>query len=820
MQVFISLPWKILGLLIAGLLLGSVLLTYTWLDKLDEDFAKQQEFLLNKDAQQYKLLTDMLLNRMETRLESLVRFRSLDGQSKEQVAQLVEEEIEHLQMNWQVGDLWLFKQDGELLYGTTSKTPAHILRDKQKVADQQMSVANIRCDRICELYVSVPILLGQQSWAILSSSSSLLETLAYLNQATGADLALFKDTANHQRGSLFSDLRLQEPLAISKKHKLQYVLSQMPENLYLKDMLENGARLELEDSMLLLNLLPLQQEQQSAYLLLMHDITEFSRAHKAYQQRVLWIAVSVFLLLLGLFFWLTRRFRRRLVSLAGSLPLLAQKRYQDFHKRQSQATTLFRDELEILQDSATSLGEELERLDGQVEAYTRELENIAMFDKLTGLPNRNKLSFYLGDILPTLVDKHGILSVLFLDFDNFRKINDSHGHSLGDDFLVTVTKELYLCIEKEDFICRFGGDEFVLVLAPRKDERQILKVAEAIQRRFCQPVQVQNLSFHVSVSIGISVTMEPTAEPEELIRQADMAMYHAKDQGGNRPCLYNEQMYRALTRRTQLEEEVREALNYDELSFALQPQIEILTGRLVGFEALLRWIHPQKGFVPPDEFIPLLENTESMLRIGYWGLRKAFEILQRLRAMGLMGCKIAVNLSAEQMLDSRLGPYLQELLAEFGPYAQWVELELTERTLVMDIDHCLGIMHQLREMGFSFSIDDFGTGYSSLSYLKKMPVEVIKIDRSFVAGMLENHADYQIVSSTIAMVHNLGMRVVAEGVENKDQLRCLNELDCEIGQGYYISRPIMESDLFSILSSKVKDGIWQGLGHAAQIPNL
>lgn len=811
MRVFISLPWKILGLLAIGLVFGSTLLTYSWLEKLDEDFAKQQEYLLNKDGQQYQLITDMLLNRMETRLESLVRFRSLDGQSKQEVAKLVEEEIEHLQMNWQVGDLWLFRQSGQLLYSTTPKVPGHILRDRQKVVDTQMSVASIRCDQLCELYVSVPILLEQQSWAVLSSSGSLLETLAYLNQATGADLALLKDSGSAER--VFRNLRLQEPLASSKRSKLAYILSQVPETLPLDDMLTDGARLTLEDSMLLLNLLPLQHEQQDAYLLLMHDITEFSRAHKAYQKRALWIAALVFVLLLGLSFALTRSFRRRLVSLAGSLPLLAQKRYGDFHAAQSRQPRMVSDELEVLQESALSLGAELERLDKQVESYTKELENIAMYDKLTGLPNRNKLAFYLAEAVPKLAGQHGILSVLFLDFDNFRKINDSHGHSLGDDFLVCVAQELSLCLEQGDFLCRFGGDEFILVLAPRKDERQILKVAEAIQRRFCHPVRVRNLSFHVSVSIGISVAHEPDALPEELIRQADMAMYHAKDQGGNRPCLYNEQMYRALTRRTQLEEEVRDALNYDEFSFALQPQIEILSGRLVGFEALLRWIHPKKGFVPPDEFIPLLEHTESMLRIGYWGLRRAFLILQRLRENGLVDCKIAVNLSAEQMLDSRLAPYLQELLEEFGPYAQWIEFELTERTLVMDIDHCLRVMHSLRKLGFSFSIDDFGTGYSSLSYLKKMPVEVIKIDRSFVAGMLDNHADYQIVSSTIAMVHNLGMQVVAEGVENKEQLRCLNELDCEIGQGYHISRPIMESDLFQMLSSKVQDGIWKGLGH-------
>jgi EAL domain-containing protein (putative c-di-GMP-specific phosphodiesterase class I) len=256
---------------------------------------------------------------------------------------------------------------------------------------------------------------------------------------------------------------------------------------------------------------------------------------------------------------------------------------------------------------------------------------------------------------------------------------------------------------------------------------------------------------------------------------------------------------------------VRDALDRGEFSFALQPQVEIATGKLFGFEALIRWSHPDRGFIPPDEFIPLIENTENMLKIGYWGLKKAFEILQQLDKLGFKDFKIAVNLSASQFLDPDLLPFLREQINVFNRDPSQIELELTERTVVADIEQTLDTMHELKEMGFIFSIDDFGTGYSSLAYLKQMPVDIIKIDRSFISGMSDNNADMQIVASTIAMVQKLGMQVVAEGVETCAQMMLLQDLNCEIGQGYFISRPIPESDLYTLLPEKLQFGVWDKL---------
>ena len=258
-----------------------------------------------------------------------------------------------------------------------------------------------------------------------------------------------------------------------------------------------------------------------------------------------------------------------------------------------------------------------------------------------------------------------------------------------------------------------------------------------------------------------------------------------------------------------LETEVRQALAKNQFSLSLQPQLYAKDKKVYGFEALLRWKHPERGMISPEDFIPILENSQYMIELGYWIINRCFELAVGINKAGLTAARISINLSAGQFVDVNLPKYLHSLLIEYSLSANMFELELTEQTLVKDIDHTITIMDELKSMGFSFAIDDFGTGYSSLAYLKKMPIDVIKIDQSFVFGMLENHSDYQIIMSTIAMVKNLELTVIAEGVETAAQLRSLSENNCDIIQGYYFSKPIPEADLFNFIGTHVQGGYWK-----------
>lgn len=801
----------------AFLLVASVSLTYLWVTKNNQEYFVQQQTLLDQDQKQFELIRDLLRYRVESWFESFVHFQANYADNFEDTVSFFENEFAYLQLNWQINGLWLFDDKAELRFRTSDTQQSYILDDVLQVINTQTSVSNIRCAEECQQQISLPILSNSGEMVVLSISSSLMEALAAVNRSTFARLAILgidKSTINGDalEGLRLTDLSVKPPISFKNKQYMQELLDGLPDDLLLSQMLDSGYRLESGDNVLLLNLMPIDPHLENAiYLMFVHDISESSLAHKRYQVQVMVISLVVVLLCIVALFLMTWRVRHRLLLLAEQLPLLAQKNYQKFRIHKFSNSRYFVDEIDLLQDSASLLSEELESLDQKIEHNTRELENIAMYDRLTGLPNRNMLNHQLKKLLATLKRESNKLTVMFVDFDKFRKINDTHGHDIGDAFLINAAQRIRRSLRDSDMLFRFGADEFVVVFLEKRNVKGASNLANKLIDSFREPIAVEELLFYTSSSIGIAYTEDPTILIDDLVRQADMAMYVSKDSGGDKYSIFSEVMQKAVIRTVELENEVRDALEREEFSFALQPQIEFATGKLFGFEALIRWDHPERGFIAPDEFIPLIENTKNMLKIGYWGLKKAFQILQKLDELGYPKLKIAVNLSASQFLDPDLLPFLQEQIKVFNRNPSQIELELTERTVVADIEQTLETMRQLKEMGFIFSIDDFGTGYSSLAYLKQMPVDIIKIDRSFVSGMSDNSADMQIVSSTIAMVQKLGMQVVAEGVETSAQMTLLQGLQCEIGQGYFISRPISEKDLYLLLPEKLRHGVWDKL---------
>ncbi len=444
-----------------------------------------------------------------------------------------------------------------------------------------------------------------------------------------------------------------------------------------------------------------------------------------------------------------------------------------------------------------------------VEQKTKELENIAMFDLLTGLPNRNMLNYQLRKSLANIAHHKGGVAVLFLDLDDFKKVNDSNGHNIGDKLLIQAADRVRLSVGEIDLASRFGGDEFVIVLSHLNSLDDAIEVAKKVLLQFKESIRLGSNIFYVSTSIGIAYTESSIEKCDDLISHADIAMYEAKDNGGGQYHVYHQEMFQRVAHRVMLEGEVRQALAKQQFSLSLQPQICAQTKKLYGFEVLLRWQHPERGMISPEDFIPILENSQHMIELGYWIIRRCFELSIEIKNYGLPDVRIAINLSAGQFIDANLPTFLTELLTEFSLTADNFEFELTEQILVKDMVHTIEMMKSLKAIGFSFAIDDFGTGYSSLAYLKKMPVDVIKIDKSFVFGMLENHSDFQIITSTIAMVKNLGLMVVAEGVETQAQLRSLTENDCDIIQGYYYSKSIPENELFDMLDRQTAFGYWK-----------
>jgi diguanylate cyclase (GGDEF)-like protein/PAS domain S-box-containing protein len=411
---------------------------------------------------------------------------------------------------------------------------------------------------------------------------------------------------------------------------------------------------------------------------------------------------------------------------------------------------------------------------------------LAYFDTLTGLPNRALMNDRLAHALDTARRRNEKIAVLFLDLDRFKLINDSLGHGVGDLLLKDVAERLRGCTRDQDTVSRIGGDEFVILVTGVEDASGIAsRMADALTA----PFEVNGHSLTVSCSIGISIFPEHAQDRETLVRYADQAMYCAKESGRNAVRIFNADMNSRLIERASLESDLRRAIEREEFFLVYQPQVFIETGELAGFEALIRWRHPQLGLVLPDKFIGLAENTGLILPIGEWVLNAACSQARRWVDEGRLKVPVAVNVSAVQFRQMEFCRRISEVLEKNGLPPQYLELELTESLLLTNQDVVLSVLQKLKEIGLHLAIDDFGTGYSSLSYLRQFSVNKLKIDRSFIREVTTNGNGAAITTAIINMAKSLNLTVIAEGVEDESQFEFLRANKCDEIQGYYISKP-------------------------------
>jgi diguanylate cyclase (GGDEF)-like protein/PAS domain S-box-containing protein len=418
------------------------------------------------------------------------------------------------------------------------------------------------------------------------------------------------------------------------------------------------------------------------------------------------------------------------------------------------------------------------------------VRHMANHDALTGLPNRRLLHDRLRQAIALAHRHKQRVAVMFLDLDRFKHNNDSLGHAAGDTLLQEVSQRIGAALREGDTVARLGGDEFVIVLPELEDANAAAVVAHKLTEVFAAPFVLGSAELRVTPSIGIAVYPDDGEDPETLTRNADTAMYHAKDMGRNNHQFFTEQMNVAAAKRFALESRLHRALDRGELLLHYQPRIAIDSGRACGFEALLRWQHPEQGMVSPATFIPVAEETGLIVPIGEWVLKEACRQHMAWRAAGLPPQQVAVNLSPRQFRQPRLADTIGRILAETGMEPAYLALEITEGSLMQMTAHTFSTLEALHGLGVGLSIDDFGVGYSSLNYLKRFPVDQLKIDQSFVRDIATDPDDAAIVSAIIGLAHNLKMSVVAEGVETEEQLAYVSACGCIEAQGYYFSQPL------------------------------
>jgi diguanylate cyclase (GGDEF)-like protein/PAS domain S-box-containing protein len=435
----------------------------------------------------------------------------------------------------------------------------------------------------------------------------------------------------------------------------------------------------------------------------------------------------------------------------------------------------------------------------------QQIEYQAYHDALTGLANRRLFQEHLSLALALAQRRNAAVAVLFLDLDHFKTINDSLGHTVGDELLREVARRLKATVREGDTVARVGGDEFTIVLQelPRGDAAAI--VAQKVLRTLAEPMEISGHRLYITTSIGITLFPEDGEDAETLLKNADTAMYRAKADGRNTYQMATRELSRTSHERMTLENGLHRALEQGEFELLYQPQVEIdeQETTIVGMEALLRWNHPERGVIAPENFIGLAEERGLILPIGEWVIREACRAARRFHDHGFPHFRVAVNISARQFRDASLLSTVESALKESGIDPRTLELEITESVAMEDVELTMSALTELRKRGVTIAIDDFGTGHSSLSYLKRFPIDALKIDKGFVLDLPDKFEDAAIVSSVIQLANGLGLRVIAEGVEQREQLDFLRDAGCRELQGFYFSYPVRLEEVERLLAQGV-----------------
>ena len=440
----------------------------------------------------------------------------------------------------------------------------------------------------------------------------------------------------------------------------------------------------------------------------------------------------------------------------------------------------------------------------QIKQLNTDLEHTSLHDSLTGLPNRLYLSQNINFVKEKAEKNSTKFALMFLDLDHFKNINDTLGHDIGDALLITVANILRNNVTKEDLITRIGGDEFIIVISGFHNENDLLPLIQNLLKEFRQELFIKGYSLRLSASIGVSIYPNDSTNIKELMKYADIAMYKSKGDGRDNFNFFTQTLNTQIHTEVDIVNDMQRAFYDGEFKLYYQPKIDTKTKKIIGAEALLRWIHHEKGFIGPDVFIPLAENTGFILNLGKFVIDESTMMIKRLNTLTYDDLIISINVSTRQFQNSNLHKDLQEAIDKAEIDSKQLAIEITESIMMKYIDNSLNILKRINELGCSIYLDDFGTGYSSLSYLKKFPIDTLKIDKSFVDDISEdeNKNKSLLVNTILAMGKSLNIKVIAEGVEDEIQYNYLKEKECDYIQGYYFAKPMPEDEFIELLNAQ------------------
>ncbi len=730
----------------------------------------------------------------------------LETQSSEKAGEplvlTLDQHWEYIQINWGLEGLGLFNRHGQVIQTWGSQID-HKAKHLSNIAETGEPDSWILCQTHCFLRSATPILNENNELQVLQFDMSMADVLRTFSEITGSDIGIITKIKNAgEPGKLLSAWH-SDLVAMTHRDLNGNILDLLSRKVSFNQLRSENQEIVVGGQSYEVGLLPMERNfDGAAYFTIIANIsTEKQFIDREIQFNIIGGIISTVLVcaIIVAMFWkpVTRLGRQ-----ASLLPLLTKGEFGRVRQelKTGRGNRWLKDEIDILDETEIAVSLQLEMMREKIENHTVELKNMAHYDSLTGLSNRHRILEEIHKSLRNSVGKSELFALLFIDLDNFKRINDSLGHGAGDELLVAVSKRLNSCVRNTDIVGRLGGDEFCIIVNHLKKEGDGASVASNVLNVLKLPIHIQRTEAIVSASIGIVVAPKDGESIKDLLQNADLAMYRAKAQGRNKYQMFYPSMSEIAVERLSIENELRSAVFNQEFQLYYQAQISLETGEIIATEALLRWNHPQRGLIMPDKFIEVLEETGLIVPVGEWVVQTACETLVRWEKMGLAPLMLSVNLSPRQFNDPNLCMMIEQSISSTGAPAERLELEITESMVMQDVESNNQLIQKLRSMGISFAIDDFGTGYSSLSYLKSLPVNTLKIDRAFIKDIPDDEADMEITAAIVAVAHNLKLKVIAEGIETQAQQDFLMQLGCDLGQGYLYSKPVTEEKFLALLA--------------------
>lgn len=806
---FLGLRWKAALFITPIILFSEVILIKTQYNDLTKRFQAHKEELQRERLHDINI---SMRNANEKLVETAIQLYEPSSEEESmggpENIQAVKSKIDELwnesSENLSLSSISLIDTKGKNIghWGEPSNSP--LIKWTRMVIEREAPVSAIDCNRMCSMYASIPIMVNENIGGVMVISRTMLDFIFELNELSGDDVGIIK--VENSLAMRLSEHSIENwnarVKALTNKDTLLPILNNLSEKQSLEQLSRKGHIYEYKvgKDLMAYSILtiPITHQNSENYLLVLSNISSDYRYIQLNINKMIFTMVFSTLILLVVlltFLWRPILYLRKQSS---TLPLLAKGAFKKFRSeinRKPFKLDPFDDELDTLDTISLELSDQLEKLEKEVRVRTHELEQYGLHDTLTGLPNRRHFIARLKHALQLAKRNNKQTAVMFIDIDHFKRINDSLGHERGDQLLIEVSRRLESCVRKSDTVARLGGDEFAIIVSELARDLDAGIIANTIIDSINAPIIIGHQSICVTPSIGISVAPDNGEDAETLLRYADLAMYKSKGLGRYRYHFYTPSMHQAAQTRLETENELRHAIDKNEFEVYLQAQIDLLNNSISGFESLLRWKHGKKGMVFPDQFIPVLEDTGLIVPVGEFVLKESCDFLKFWLSQGYSPVKMAINISPRQFQDNTFSDRVKEIIGDSKLPPELIELEITESLLMEDIDKTLETLMDLRSFGVSIAIDDFGTGYSSLGYLYKFPVQYLKIDRSFLMDVPKNYNNSAITAAVIAMAHKLNIDVVAEGIENTDQIAFLKNHRCNFGQGYFYSKPIPKEEI-------------------------